>query len=312
MRNKRTLKDWVIALRPWSFPTSGIPVVATLAYLLFVLSRGEAGTGGLAAADWVNGVLSIVVLMVLHAGGNLVSDYYDHVHKVDLPGGPNGVTWIDSGLFAPREILRYGLFMLAVGALLGLYIVSRSSFEVLWIGALAVALPLLYPWLKAHALGDVDVMLSFAILPALGTCFVVTGSYHPEIIVLCLPYGLLTVSILHANNTRDRANDRRAGLCTLPLLTGWRTACWVYVAEQVLPYLLVLAFVVCGFSSRPSVVCLLLTFVSLPMALRNIRAITAAKTEEEQRIDTLDQQSAQLQLAFGLLYTVGFAVAAIW
>ena len=283
-----------------------------MAYLLFALTQADADAGAVAAANWVNGVLSIVALMVLHAGGNLVSDYYDHIHKVDMPGGPNGVTWIDSGLFAPREILRYGLAMLAVGALLGLYILSRSSLEVLWIGVLAVALPLLYPWLKAHALGDVDVLLSFAILPALGTCFVVTGSYHPEIIVLCLPYGLLTVSILHVNNTRDRANDRRAGLCTLPLLTGWRTACRVYVAEQVLPYLLVLVFVACGFGGRPSVACLLLTFASLPMALRNIRAITAARTEEEQHIGTLDQQSAQLQLAFGLFYTVGFAVAAVW
>lgn len=312
MRDRRTLRDWVIALRPWSFPTSGVPVVATLAYLLYMLTQGDDSAGALAAANWVNGVLSIVALMVLHAGGNLVSDYYDHVHKVDVPGGPNGVTWIDSGLFAPREILRYGLAMLAVGAVLGVCILLRSSFEVLWIGVLAVALPLLYPWLKAHALGDVDVILSFAILPALGTCFVVTGSYHPEVIVLCLPYGLLTVSILHVNNTRDRANDRRVGLCTLPLLTGWRTACRLYVAELVLPYLLVLAIVGWDFGSRPSVACLLLTFVSLPMAIRNIRAITAAKTEEEQHIDTLDQQSAQLQLTFGLLYTVGFAVAAIW
>ena len=304
----RTAKDWILALRPWSFSTSAIPVLVTLAYIYYV-----GATEGLATpeSDWVSGVLSLLMIMVLHAGGNVVSDYYDHVRRIDLPGGPNGVTWIYSGVFSPGEILHYGLALVAVGAMLGMAILCRTDMGALWIGILAIVLPLGYPWLKAHALGDIDILLCFAMLPAVGTSYVVTGSYHPETMLLSLPYGLLTLSILHAKNTRDRANDRRAGLCTVPLLFGWQASRWLYVAMQSLPYLLVPACMVWLLPVTSGTMALLAVFVSLPLAIRNIRAMMAAKAETSQDIATLDQMSAQGQLAFGLLYAAGFVVAGI-
>ena len=33
---KHSLKDWMIAVRPWSFPASSMPVVVTLAYLYWM------------------------------------------------------------------------------------------------------------------------------------------------------------------------------------------------------------------------------------------------------------------------------------
>ena len=36
---------------------------------------------------------------------------------------------------------------------------------------------LLYPWLKYHALGDVDIFLTYSLLPILGTSYVVTGVF---------------------------------------------------------------------------------------------------------------------------------------
>lgn len=145
MSNPRTLKDWFIALRPWSFSTSAIPVIATLAFVCFA-SHHDIDLGSSASApDYANGFLSLLMIMLLHGGGNLVSDYYDHVRRVDLPGCPNGVHWISSGVFRPREILVYGLLLLAIGAAVGVLILFRSDIEVLWIGVLAVALPLGYP-----------------------------------------------------------------------------------------------------------------------------------------------------------------------
>ena len=32
---KHTLKEWIFALRPWSFPASAMPIVVTLAYLFW-------------------------------------------------------------------------------------------------------------------------------------------------------------------------------------------------------------------------------------------------------------------------------------
>ena len=33
---KHSFKDWMIAVRPWSFPASAMPVVVTLAYLFWM------------------------------------------------------------------------------------------------------------------------------------------------------------------------------------------------------------------------------------------------------------------------------------
>lgn len=310
MNSNRTLKDWFIALRPWSFSTSAIPVIATLAFVFFSSNHSGEPDPGFLTPDYLNGFLSLLLIILLHCGGNLISDYYDHVNKVDLPGCPNGVYWIASGQFKPREILIYGYSLLVLGAMVGILILFRSSIDVLWIGILGIALPLAYPWLKAHALGDIDILLSFAILPALGTYYVMTGVYSSTIVFLCLPYGLLTVSILHANNTRDRANDQRAGLLTLPLLMGWQRSRQLYIAYLTAPYFLV-ALIIGIYATRTlGIFCLLLTLLTLPIAIRNIRAMLQAKTEEGQDIGALDQMSAQLQLSFGLTYAMGFVLAA--
>ena len=49
--------------------------------------------------------------------------------------------------------------------------------------------------------------------------------------------------------------------------------------------------------------------LTLPVAVRNIRAMMTAETEDKQDIGALDQMSAQLQLVFGLSYSLGFALA---
>ena len=43
---KHSLKDWMIAVRPWSFPASSMPVVVTLAYLYWMRQD----------INWVNGI----------------------------------------------------------------------------------------------------------------------------------------------------------------------------------------------------------------------------------------------------------------
>lgn len=301
--HRRTLKDWIVALRPWSFSTSSIPVLAMAAYLFFLSAADDA-----CSYDWVSTLLCLPMLLLLHGGSNLISDYYDHMNHVDLPGSLNGVDWIDDKRFSPQLIRRYGGALIAAGAAVGVVILLRCGPAPLWIGALAVALAVAYHRLKARALGDLCILFNFALLPAVGVCRVATGCYHPETLLLCLPYGLLTISILHVNNTRDTANDRRAGLLTLPMLTGWRTAAWIYVAELMLPYVLTTAFALAGSVADRRWLCLLLPLVTLPTAVRNCRTMLRAADGDERAIVTLDQASAQLQLLFGLLYALSFII----
>lgn len=62
---KHSLKDWMIAVRPWSFPASSMPVVVTLAYLYWMQQD----------INWVNGIWALLNIVVFHAAGNTWSDY---------------------------------------------------------------------------------------------------------------------------------------------------------------------------------------------------------------------------------------------
>lgn len=303
-RKLRSVRDWIVATRPWSFPASVMPILIMWGYLLY-WQRHTAGSTF--HTVWPVALLCLPLIVLLHAGGNMVSDYYDHRSQVDAPGAPNGVTWMFDGTFKPREILLFGHALLLLAAVLGIMILSLSTWEGLWIGLAGLLLAVDYPWMKAHLAGDLDILLSFALLPALGTSLVSTGFYHPETMLYILPVGCLTVSILHANNTRDIISDTRAGLKTLCGEMGVGFSKRMYYVWVLAPFVLTLAY--CLFCRQPSA--LLLTWLTLPLAIRNIRQMAKADTPTSGQIACLDKGSAQLQTAFGALYALGYALPAI-
>ena len=313
---QRNFRDWVIASRPWSFAASLLSVLPIAAWL-FMQSRLLGWS-----FDWVNALLSLPMLICMQAAGNLIGDYYDHIRGVDLPGSLNGVRHIQSGKFQPAEVLHYGYAMLLAAGVIGVIILCRSSWSAIWLGVAGVLMVRFYPWLKYHALGDVDVLLGYALLPALGVSFVATGQYHLEVLPLSLPTGLITVGILHANNTRDILNDRHAGIRTLSIQIGGMAAQWLYAFEVLVPYLLIAFYIAFGLLRPLS----LITLLSLPVAIRLSRAMLSVKTVAAfdytqagdnvlppalQPIAMLDIKTSQLQMLFGNLYTLSFLILAL-
>lgn len=300
-RNSRGIREWLVAMRPWSFAASVMPILIIWGYLLFLSLKQQV------AVDWLNALLCLPMLVIVHAGGNLVSDYYDWKKNVDRPGGPNGVTWIFDGTFDAREILHFGYALLAAGVALGIVILALSTWQGLWIGVVGLMLALGYPWMKANLLGDVNIMCSFALLPAIGTSLVSTGNYHPETMLYILPIGCLTVSILHANNTRDIHDDARAGLKTICDVAGGSVGKKLYYFWETAPYALTIVY--CIMCQQPWTI--MIAWLTLPMAIANIRTMSHAKDNMIAQIPTLDKSSAQTQTLFGLLYAAGYAIAAV-
>ncbi len=298
----RTLKDWLVATRPWSFPASLMPVLVTTAWLYGYVKPFDSIT-----PDWWCAPLALLMIVLLQASGNLIGDYYDHMRGIDLPGSLNGVRHIQSGKFQPREILCFGYACLGVACLLGLAILYRCGLEAAWLGVAAVLLVVCYPWLKAHALGDLDILLGYSLLPSLGAAYAMTGRWMPLPMLLTLPVGFLTVAILHANNTRDILNDSRAGIVTLCIKLGGRGSQRVYALENAASYFMVPVLCACGLIPW---LCML-AWLTLPLSFRNVSTMMHAEPLAEKPIATIDQRTAQNQLAFSLLYTIGFAVAGL-
>ncbi|MBQ9667049.1 MAG: prenyltransferase [Bacteroidaceae bacterium] len=295
---KHSLKEWVLTTRPWSFPASAMPVLVTMAWVFTTVSRD---------ANWLLGLWALVNIVLVHAAGNLWSDYFDHRQGVDRED-TYGVKILTCGQFTPREVWRLSVCLQVVAVAMGIGLVLLTGLPLLWIGVAGICLSLLYPPLKYHALGDVVILLCYALLPMIGTSFVTTGVIHWNVLWLAVPVGLITVAILHVNNTRDIETDQRAGIKTFSLLTGRRFAAWVYVFEVTMPYLWMVGLAAVGIVPWFT----LLVFLSLPLALKNVKTMRGYKTGGVESFARLDEATAQLQLVFSLTLCIGFLLAAFF
>lgn len=293
---KHTLGRWMVAVRPWSFPASAMPVAVTLAYLFW---RN-------AEIDWISGVWAIINVIIFHAAGNVWSDYFDYRKGVDTED-TFGAKTMTSGEFSTREMLNFAIGLLLTALTMGIGLMMRVGLPLFWFGLAGALTVLLYPRLKYSALGDVDIMLAYALLPTLGTSFVATGHLLWEVLWIALPVGLITVAILHSNNTRDIITDNRANISTLAMNLGRRVSKWLYATEVLFPFAWVAGCAIGGVFTLWS----LLTLPAIVPAWQGARDMLRHDEQSTDTIATLDERTAKLQLIFSLLFTLSFIIAAL-
>jgi len=286
----------MIATRPWSFPASAMPVMVTMAWLW---SQGL-------MLHWWLGALALLNIVLVHAAGNVWSDYFDFKRGVDAKD-TYGVRTLVDGQFTPKELLRLSVALQIAAVALGLTMVCLTGLTLLWIGLIGIALSLLYPPLKYMALGDLVIMACYAVLPMLGVTFICHEAIVPQVLWLAVPVGSITVAILHANNTRDIETDGRAKIHTFAMLTGRTFAIGMYIFEMALPYLWLALIVALGFVTPWA----LTACITIPVAAKNIRSVLAYKKEGITAIANLDEATAQLQLMFSLSLIIGLVCATL-
>lgn len=281
-----SVKEWFLATRPWAFPASAMPVLVTLGYLFWA---GE-------QVDWAIGLFTMFNVVLFHAAGNTWSDYNDYKNGVDREDTVGG-TSLTTGEFQPQEIKMLAIVLMAVAVACGLTILALTGLPTLWLGLAGAILTVLYPWMKYHALGDVDIFLTYAVLPMLGTSYVASGSIIPQTLWLAVPVGLITVGILHSNNTRDMEQDRRAEIKTFAMSIGGEAASYLYCIEVLAPFVCIVALCIAG---RLPLMALIVT-IALKPALDNAVNVLKYTREGMSVMVGIDEKTAQLQLVFSLL-----------
>jgi 1,4-dihydroxy-2-naphthoate octaprenyltransferase len=295
-RSAFNLPVWWRAVRPWSFTASLVPV---LLGACLAAAEGRIDFGLLA--------LTVIGSVAIHAGTNLVNDYYDHRKGIDALQtiGVGGA--IQRGELTPRQVLFGGLLCFGVGSGIGLYLVSVAGPFILWLGLASVLVGFFYtagPFALAYVgLGELAVFLFMGPVIVVGAYYVQTQQLSPAVVLASLPVGFLVAAILHANNLRDLDLDRRAGKRTLATLLGRDGARIEYYVLLAGTYLSLLAIVAAGIAPWPTLMCL----VTLPLALRLVR-IAAAETEPR-ALQPVLRQTAQLHMRFGALLVLAWAAS---
>lgn len=294
-----TTKNWIIATRPWSFPASTMPALAAISYIFFTKNEATADI------NWWYGILALLGAMIFQASGNLIGDYFDFKYKVDRKDTFGSSRMLVDGVFTPKAILQFGVILLALGSLLGIFFLLNTGIDLLWIGLIGVLGTFFYYKMKFMALGDLLIFVIYGPLIALGTAFVMTNEINWNVFILSIPIGFLVVNILHANNTRDIRDDGKANIKTQAMLLGLKGSKIQYILLAMGAYVAAVLMVVFGILHPLS----LLVVITLPIALKNIKLIQQAQIDKPEIIKDLDAASAQLVMAFSVLLSLSNFIA---
>lgn len=287
------MKKWLLATRPWSFTASVIPLTlgAALAW------ASDAAHAGLFLLTLLGGV-------AVQTGTNMLNIYGDYRSGVDTEASAHGESPILLGLISPEAMRRGGLIALcvafAVGIVLGFACGWRSLPSASWGLRAATATPAASGLTNTMPAARLWCSCSWGRSMALPAYYIQGGSLDWRPFLASLPIACLVTSIMHANDIRDIANDREAGITTLAMLLGRRKALYLYAALCVGAYgvlLLLAAFGVLPLSG-------LLPFVLAPGLWRTLRTLGTRPLPESELV-SLDGVSARHHFLFGLLLIAG-------
>lgn len=294
-------KVWLIAVRPWAYPASVLPVL---------VGTAVAWTGGV-PLHGVRFGLALLGVVAFHTAANLLNDVYDFERGLDAEPMANSGA-IVRGWLTTAQVKRAVAVMLAVGMGCGLFLAWGGGWVVLALGAAGAVLALAYTrpgvCLKYSGWGDAGIFSAFGLLPVFGAFWVQAQAFRWEPLFWSMPVGAHIVAILHANNWTDMARDRRAGCRTLATRLGRRGSAVYYRALILGPYLLV---ALAAFAGSPGGrlwdrLPLLGTWLSLPLALK---LSCVHPDRDPSPFAELDSRTALLQMAFGLLLLAGLVLS---
>lgn len=287
---------WVAGARPRTLPASVVPVLVGTA----------CAAGRVDVIGWRIAAAGVVAL-ALQVGVNYANDYSDGVRGTDSGGRRVGpLRLVGSGLVPPATVKRAALAAFGVAALVGLTLVLAVGWELLAVGAAALAAgwfytggPRPYGYL---GLGEAFVFVFFGVVATAGSAYVQEGELSMLALGASVPIGLLATALLVTNNLRDIPGDTASGKRTLAVRLGDRLTRRFYSA---LLLCAVLAVPLVAFpSDRPAAT---LALAATPLAIRPL--VIVLRGAEGQALIPVLAATSRFQLVFGILLAGGLWAA---
>jgi 1,4-dihydroxy-2-naphthoate octaprenyltransferase len=295
---KHSIKEWIFATRPWSLTASSMPALAAMSYIFFIRNSIDIDI------NWFYGTIALIGAVVCQVGGNLLNDYFDYVYNVDRKDTYSSRTLVDN-IFTKETIFIFGLISIVIGGIIGMFLLFNTGYHLAWIGILGILGAYFYNKLKYIAFGDIVIFAIYGLLIGLGVAWVMTNILMWQILLIVAPIGFLIVGILHANNTRDILNDKKAGIKTQAMILGVKGSKIYFTMLVLLSYLLVLVLVILKYQPYLS----LSVFITLPISIKCIKQMNLASITSLENIKTLAEDVAKLVMIFSLVFTAANFIA---
>jgi 1,4-dihydroxy-2-naphthoate polyprenyltransferase len=288
---------WLAGARPRTLPAAVVPVLVGTA----------CAAGRVDVVAW-RALAAGVVALALQVGTNYANDYSDGVRGTDRDDRRVGpVRLVGSGLRSPGAVKRAALASFLVAGVAGLALAIAVGWELLVVGALAIAAgwfytggPRPYGYL---GLGELFVFVFFGVVATAGSAYVQEASLSGLALAASVPVGLLATALLVVNNLRDIPGDTASGKRTLAVRLGDRHTRWFYVG--LLVGAVVMVPVVAAVGERAGAA---LALATVPLGRRPVIAVLGGARGGE--LVPVLGATGRLQLAFGALLALGLWLTA--
>lgn len=145
---------------------------------------------------------------------------------------------------SPKLVMNIAIAFYVIAALLGLFIAINSSFWLIPIGLVCMAIGYLYtggPFpISWTPFGEVFSGIFMGMIIILIAFFIQTGNLQSLVVWISLPI-VITIGLINmANNIRDRVKDKESGRKTLPILLGKNNSIRFLALMYIVAYALVI------------------------------------------------------------------------
>ena len=294
------LKYWILVARPFSFTASIMPVLLGAALVPYYSLP----------ARWLLLPLIVIASLAMHAATNMVSEYFDLRKGVDRPDTYGSSRILVEEHLTPHKVLLAGMALFALSAAIGLVFIYIHGWPILLLGLIGLCGGFFYTGypvgFKYLGLGDLGVFVLMGPLMVIGSFYVLTGTFRYEVLLISLKVGFLVTAILTANNLRDIMHDTQAGIRSTATVLGHSVTRIEYISLLVGAYIAVPPLILTGILPVWS----LLVLLTVPLAVKNIKAALTSDVNHPENIATLDVQTAQLHLPFSVLLVISILLGA--
>lgn len=299
-----TVRKYWHLMRPHTLTASVVPVlVGTATAKLFLLG----------SEDHLKLSLFIAMLLaclLIQAATNMFNEYYDFKKGLDdhTSVGIGGAI-VRNGM-SPKLVMNLAIAFYVIAGLLGLFIASQTSFLLIPIGIVCMAVGYLYtggPFpISWTPFGELFAGVFMGLIIILISFFIQTDNLQGYAVWISVPI-IITIGLINmANNIRDRVKDQQSGRKTLPILLGKKNSIRFMALMYIIAYVWVVytAFFVPGGS-----IFYLLALLSFPFPVKAIRRFKKNDTPAEMM--PAMGATGKTNTVFGLLYALGIYISAL-
>ncbi|MDG0820039.1 1,4-dihydroxy-2-naphthoate polyprenyltransferase [Staphylococcus equorum] len=299
-----TVRKYWHLMRPHTLTAAVVPVlVGTATAKIFLLGSEDHLSLTLLLA-------MLIACLLIQAATNMFNEYYDFKKGLDDHTSVGiGGTIVRNGM-SPKLVMNIAIAFYVIAALLGLFIAINSSFWLIPIGLVCMAIGYLYtggPFpISWTPFGEVFSGIFMGMIIILIAFFIQTGNLQSLVVWISLPI-VITIGLINmANNIRDRVKDKESGRKTLPILLGKNNSIRFLALMYIVAYALVIYIT---FFQPGGSIFFLLALLSFPLPIKAVRRFK--KNDTPATMMPAMAATGKTNTFFGLLYALGIYISAL-